>query len=125
MTFLLRVGLVIGVILYFSPVRKAGDPMVAASATRSAGANHAPLPDALLAEILTGASPRPAATPPDLAAEAERLWRRLPSDVQRAVLQRIQAEIAPPPERPASAPEPVRADERHPPTRHGEPPRRP
>jgi hypothetical protein len=124
MTFLLRVGLVIGMIFYLSPVRKAGDPMAAPPASRSAGAIHAPLPEALLAEILTGASPRPAAaTPPDLAAEAERLWRRLPSDVQRAVLQRIQAGIASPAERPAS--EPARADERHPPTRHGEPPRRP
>jgi hypothetical protein len=126
MTFLLRAGLVIGVIFYLSPVRTVGTGTAPSPSAPRPAAEPAPLSDALLAGILADAVSRPAAAAmPDRWAEAERLWRGLPPAAQQAVLERIRAASGLPPDRPAPSSDPGRAEDRHPPTRTGEPPRRP
>jgi hypothetical protein len=129
MFFLLRVGLVVAAIFYFSPVRKAGIGTGPGSlpAVRSSAAEHV---SARAASDAAPGAPKPAtgAGPagavPDAIGEAERLWSSLPRGAQLAVLDRLRAEIAEALDAASSA-EPARAAERHLPQRIEEPPRRP
>ncbi len=92
MFFLLRAGLVIGLIFYFSPLR----PNL-----------EAPSLDGLVASALEVVTPAPVTPPtkpaasegppaglPGTVAEAERLWRGLPPEARQAVLDRLKAQAA-------------------------------
>ena len=90
MFFLLRAGLVIGVIFYLSPLRSSMD---------------APDLGGLVSSALDAVTPPPAApksSPPEAppagvpgtVAEAERLWRNLPPEARQAVLDRLRAQAA-------------------------------
>ena len=92
MFFLLRAGLVIGLIFYLSPLR----PNL-----------EAPSLDGLVASALEVVTPAPVSPPakpaaseappaglPGTVAEAERLWRSLPPEARQAVLERLKAQAA-------------------------------
>jgi hypothetical protein len=88
MFFLLRAGLVIGLIFYLSPLRPSGgvslDSLVASAvdAVTPSGPARPPVPGA------------PANPVPSTVAEAERLWRNLPPEARQAVLDRLRAKAA-------------------------------
>lgn len=88
MFFILRAGLVIGLIFYLSPLRLNGglslDSLVASAVDAVTPGEPArpPVPEA------------PANPLPSTVAEAERLWRNLPPEARQAVLDRLRAKAA-------------------------------
>ncbi len=90
MFFLLRAGLVIGVIFYLSPLRSSMDAPDLGGLVSSAFDAVTPPP------VAPKSSPpeAPPAGVPGTVAEAERLWRNLPPEARQAVLDRLRAQAA-------------------------------
>lgn len=121
MFFLLRIGLVVGAVFYFSPVRTGGigaDLDLPAALRPGASDRAGEESDAPPRPRAPKPAPEAPVAPSGLPDEAERLWRGLPQEARQAVLERLRAEAA-------AALTGARPPERQPAGRAEAPPRRP